>query len=46
MPNVTNIQCYGNESHLLDCSYTNTSFCGPRNAAGVRCQGDVLSGDS
>ena len=43
-PNISNVLCYGNESKLLDCSYTNISSCSPSSTAGVHCQGDMIPG--
>ena len=42
--NLTNFQCYGNESHLLNCSHRVTSSCNRNDVAGVLCYGDVVSG--
>ena len=44
IPAISNVLCYGNESKLLDCSYTNLSSCSPTYTAGVRCQGDTIPG--
>ena len=37
---LTNFWCYGNESHLLNCTYS-VSSCGRDYTAGVLCYGDV-----
>ena len=43
-PNISRVLCYGNESKLLDCSYTSTTSCSHTNTAGVRCQGETIPG--
>lgn len=41
--NLTNFRCYGNETHLVNCTPI-VSSCGLDNTAGVKCYGDVVSG--
>ena len=41
--NLTNFYCYGNESHLLNCTYS-VSSCSRDYTAGVLCYGDVVPG--
>lgn len=41
--NLTNFRCYGNETHLMNCTPT-VSSCGSDYTAGVKCYGDVVSG--
>ena len=42
--NLTNLRCYGNESRLIDCTYSTTSSCGASYVTGVRCQGKTVAG--
>ena len=42
--NLTDFYCYGNESHLLNCTHSVTSSCSRENIAGVLCYGDVVPG--
>ena len=43
-PLVTNVECSGEESGLLDCNYTtdSQSSCSQTEDAGVVCQGGIL----
>ena len=41
---LTNFLCYGNESHLLNCTYNVANSCGRDYTAGVLCYGNVVSG--
>ena len=41
---LDNVQCMGNESFLVNCSYdTNITDCTHTQDAGVRCQGTVVT---
>ena len=42
--NLTSFHCYGNESHLLNCTHSVTSSCSRDYTAGVLCYGDVVPG--
>ena len=42
--NLTNLRCYGSESRLIDCTYSNTTTCSASNVVGVRCQGKTVAG--
>ena len=44
--NLTSLQCYGNESQLIDCRHSNTTTCRASRVAGVRCQGKTVAGIS
>ena len=41
--NLTDFLCYGNESDLLNCTYS-VSSCSRDYTAGVLCYGDVVPG--
>ena len=38
---ITNVECFGNESGLLNCSYSNIVTCSHSDDAGVLCQGNL-----
>ena len=42
--NLTNFHCYGNESHLLNCTHSVSSCYRKDYIAGVLCYGDVVPG--
>ena len=42
--NLTNLRCYGNESRLIDCTYSTTTSCSASYVAGVRCLGKTVAG--
>ena len=46
-PLYSNFRCYGNESSLMNCSYSSTvcAYYGRTDAA-VRCLGDIVSGNT
>lgn len=38
---VSNLQCAGNESQLLDCQYMDNPSCTHFEDAGIRCSGNI-----
>ena len=41
--NLTYLYCHGEESRLIDCTYSTTTSCGVSNVAGVRCHGKTVA---
>ena len=37
---LNEVDCYGNEAKLIDCSNSGDSHCGHDEVAGVRCEGN------
>ena len=42
--NLTYFRCYGNESHLLNCTHSVSSCYRSYEVAGVLCYGEVVPG--
>jgi hypothetical protein len=38
---INKVSCRGNETNILDCSFSKTHQCGANEGAGVVCQGKV-----
>lgn len=42
-PNFNDFRCYGNESNLLECTYS-SELCSNFETVGVTCLGEVIPG--